>query len=126
MQYVYMQDPKPAVSGVSISVTVIDPNGNPHNGVTTSDISGHYSMQITPDMTPVTGKYTVVTTFAGSNSYWGSSAESSFVVDPTPAATSSSTQSSTVDTYFIPAVIAIIIVVIIIGLLIMLMMRKRE
>jgi hypothetical protein len=126
MQYVYMQDPKPAVSGVSISVVVIDPNGNPHNGVASSDISGHYSLQITPDMTPVTGKYTVVATFAGSNSYWGSNAESSFVVDPAPAATTSSTQNSTVDTYFIPAVIAIIIVVIIIGILIMLMMRKRQ
>jgi outer membrane protein assembly factor BamB len=126
MQYVYMQDPKPAVSGVSISVVVIDPNGNPHNGVAASDISGHYSLQITPDMTPVTGKYTVVATFAGSNSYWGSNAESSFVVDPAPASTTPSTQNNTVDTYFIPAVIAIIIVVIIIGVLIMLMLRKRE
>jgi len=128
MQYVYMQDPKPSVSGVSVAVTVIDPNGSPHSAVATTDISGHYGVQITPDMTPATGKYTVVATFAGSNSYWGSSMESSFVVDAAPAATStsSSQSSSTVDTYFIPSVIAIIIVVIIIGVLIMWMMRKKQ
>jgi len=128
MQYVYMQDPRPAqVTGVPVSVTVIDSNGNYHNaGVTTSDISGAYSLRITPDMTPVSGKYTVVVTFAGTNSYYGSFAESSFVVDPAPVATATSAPTSTVDTYFIPAVIAIIVVVIIIGVLIMLMMRKRQ
>jgi len=40
-------------------------------GVATTDALGAYSLKITPDMTPVTGKYTVVADFAGSNSYWG-------------------------------------------------------
>jgi hypothetical protein len=128
MEYVYMQNPKPAtVTGVPVSITVIDPNNNYHSGgIATSDISGTYSLRITPDMTPVPGKYTVIATFTGSNSYYPSYAESTFVVDPAPTTTTSPTQSSTVDTYFIPAVIAIIIVVIIIGVLIMLMMRKRQ
>jgi len=92
-------------------------------GVATTDALGAYSLKITPDMTPVTGKYTVVANFAGSNSYWGSSAESAFTVYA--AASTPTSSQSTIESYFIPAVVAIILVVIIIGILIMLMLRKR-
>jgi hypothetical protein len=120
-----MQNPKPSsATGVSVSITVIDPNGNYKTGVATTDATGTYGLQITPDMTPVAGKYTVVANFAGSNSYWGSTAESTFVVDS--AGSTGATQQNNVDTYFLPAVIAIIVVVVIIGALIMMMLRKQK
>jgi hypothetical protein len=129
MEYVYMQNPCPAsTTGVTVTLDAIDPNNNfVHLGTATSDAYGHYSFQVTPSMTPVTGTYTVIATFAGSNSYWPSYSESTFVVDPAPVATPTPTPpgTSVVDTYFIPAVIAIIIIIIIIGALIMLMLRRR-
>jgi hypothetical protein len=124
MEYVYMQNPKPSSSGVPVSIVVKDPSGNYKTATATTDNTGTYSLQITPDMTSVVGKYTVIATFAGSNSYWGSNAESTFVVDG--AGATAATQQNNVDTYFLPAVIAIIVVVIIIGVLIMMMLRKRD
>jgi hypothetical protein len=88
MEYVYMQNPRPSNAlGVPVSITVIDPNNNVYDlGSATSDSSGHYSFTVTPSMTPVPGTYTVIAAFGGSNSYWPSYAESTFVVDPAPTA----------------------------------------
>jgi hypothetical protein len=129
MEYVYMQNPRPSsASGVSVTIDVYDPNNNfVHLGDTHSDSSGTYSFHVTPSMLTVPGTYTVIATFAGSNSYWSSYSESTFSVESAPAA--SPTQApppSIVDTYFIPAVIAIIIIIIIIGALIMMMLRRRS
>jgi len=127
MEYVYMQNPRPgSASGVQVSITVIDPQGGTKSAVATSDATGTYSFQITPDMTPVTGKYTVVASFAGSNSYWPSMAESTFVVDAAGGASSTGgTQTTSIDSYFVPAVVAIILVIIIVGVAIMMMVRKK-
>jgi hypothetical protein len=86
MEYVYMQNPRPSDTiGVPVSITVIDPNNNVFDlGTATSDSSGHYSFQVTPSMTPVPGTYTVIAAFGGSDSYWSSYAESTFVVDSAP------------------------------------------
>ena len=86
MEYVYMQKPKPTdITGVPITLSVIDSNGNSRNiGMVTSDASGMFTLTWTPD---IEGSYTVVANFAGSNSYYPSSAESSFAVQaavPTP------------------------------------------
>ena len=74
MEYVYMQKPKPTdVTGVTVSIDVIDANGNQRTiGTTTSDSSGAFSYAWTPD---IEGKYTVIASFTGSESYWPSSAE---------------------------------------------------
>ncbi len=65
---------------VPVELSVIDTNGNERTiGTTTSDSSGTFSYQWTPD---ITGKYTVTATFAGTNSYWPSYSETTFAVDP--------------------------------------------
>ena len=86
MLYVYKQFECPTnATGVTVSVDVIDANGNYRNiGTTTSDSTGAYSLSWIPD---IPGKYTVFVTFAGSKAYYGSSAESAFVVDAAPEAT---------------------------------------
>ena len=72
-------------TGVPVTISVIDANGNFRKiGTTTSDATGFYSFQWIPD---IAGKYTVIATFAGSNAYYGSSAETSFVVEAAPAPT---------------------------------------
>jgi hypothetical protein len=126
MEYVYMDQSKPTnFTGVAVTINVIDSNGNYRTiGTATTDASGYYSLQWVPD---ITGKFTVVATFAGSNSYYGSYSETSFAVDPA-AATSSpqATQSpGMADIYFLPAVIGIIIAVAVVGIAILLALKKR-
>ena len=81
MEYIYMQKAKPTnTTGVPVSIAVIDANGNYRTiGSTTSVSSGAYSLQWTPN---IEGKYQVIATFAGTQSYYPSSAETSFAVDP--------------------------------------------
>jgi len=127
MEYVYMQKPRPANTiGAQVTISVVDANGNNREiGTTTSDTSGTFSFNWKPD---ITGKYTVIAQFAGSESYYPSSAQTSFAVDPAaPTATPTATQTqSAADMYFVPAVAAIIIVIILVGaVLALLMLRKR-
>ncbi len=126
MLYVYKQFEKPNnATGVPVTISVIDANGNIRNiGSTTSDANGFYSFQWTPD---IPGKYTVFATFAGSNAYYGSTAETSFAVEVAPSATPAPTSAlaSTVDQYFLPSVAAIIVVIIVVGALSILLQRKK-
>ncbi len=126
MEYVYMQKLRPTnATGVEVSIDVIDSNGNYRNiGTTNSDANGAYSFHWKPD---ISGKYTVMATFAGSEGYWPSHAETAFAVDesPTPAPTEASTESMT-DAYFIPAVAGIIATIAIVGVILaLLLLRKR-
>ena len=127
MAYVYMQKGKPTnTTGVPVSIDVIDSNGNYRNiGTATSDASGSFSYQWTPD---IEGKYTVIATFAGSESYWPSTSETSFAVDPA-APTTAPTQApaqSAADAYFVPAVAGIIVAMAIgFAITILLVLRKR-
>jgi hypothetical protein len=84
MEYVYMQKPRPTnATGVTVSIDAIDPNNNYiHIGTTTSDPSGLFSYAWTPPNIP--GKYTITATFAGSESYWPSYAETAMYVSETP------------------------------------------
>ena len=130
MEYVYMQNPKPAnTTGVPVNITLIDPNGNTHElGTITSDMSGMYRMDVTPSMTPVPGMYTVIATFAGTNGYWPSSSESTFVVAPAASATPvpTATPTSVADMYFVPMSIGIIVLIIAVAIvLVLLMLRKK-
>jgi hypothetical protein len=128
MEYVYSQQAKPAnVTGVDISLTVLDSNGNYRNiGEAKSDASGYYSFDYKPD---IPGKYTVYASFAGSKSYWGSSAQTAFVVDD--VAPTSTQQPATIptpsnDINLLYATAAIIASIAIVGALILLSIRKRQ
>ncbi|MGD0451163.1 MAG: PQQ-binding-like beta-propeller repeat protein [Candidatus Bathyarchaeia archaeon] len=127
MNYLYGQQPIPTnATGVPVSLDVIDANNNfRHIGDVTSDITGTFSFQYTPD---IPGKYTVIASFPGSESYYASSAESSFAVDlgPTqaPTATAVTGLATSSDVMYIG--VAIIVIIIIIGVVLaVLMMRKR-
>jgi hypothetical protein len=126
MEYVYMQQPCPAnVTGVPVSISVLDANGNSRNiGTAMTDASGMFSFQWTPD---IPGKYVVTAKFDGSESYYSSFAETSFVADPvsTPPTPSPPAPQSAADIYFIPAVAAIIIAIAVGFAITILVLRKR-
>jgi outer membrane protein assembly factor BamB len=118
MEYVYMQKPRPTdATGVEVSIDAVDPNNNfIHIGTATSDTSGTFSYTwTTPD---VPGDYTITATFAGSESYWGSHAETHATVSEAPAATAPPEYPQPIDpTMTIIAVgIAIIIAMVLIGI----------
>jgi hypothetical protein len=126
MEYLYAQKPKPMnATGVPVMLTAVDPNGNTQDiGTATSDINGHYVISWTP---PVPGVYTITATFAGSDSYYGSSAQNYLNVASAPAETPAPTPTpaSVADMYILPGIIGIIIAVVVVGLVLILMLRKR-
>jgi outer membrane protein assembly factor BamB len=127
MEYLYMQQPEPMnATGVPVTLTDIDPNGNTYTiGTTTSNIAGQYSYAFTPT---VPGTYTIIATFGGSNSYYSSTAQTTMLWNTPAAATAAptATPTSVANLYFVPAVIAIIVVIIIgFALLAILSLRKR-
>jgi outer membrane protein assembly factor BamB len=126
MEYLYQQQPKPTdATGVEVTISVLDPNGNVYDVATaTSDVNGFYSAMFTP---PVPGKYTVYATFAGSESYYSSSATTAINVEEAPAATLEPTPipASTADIYIVPGIIGIIVAIVIVGVILILMIRKR-
>jgi hypothetical protein len=127
MENLYMQQIKPAdATGVEVVLNVLDPNGNYYEvGRTTSDASGMFSCAFTPE---VPGKYTVIATFAGSNSYWPSIAETALNVEAAPETTTAPTQApqSMADMYFVPAIVGLsILVIVVLVLVLLLILRKR-
>ncbi len=125
MPYVYMQKPMPTnATGVPVTISVLDSNGNFRQiGTATSDLSGMFTLSWAPD---IPGNYTVYASFAGSNSYWPSSAETSFVATaaltaPTPTVATQSNLATTTDimTYIVVGVVAIIIAIAIATVLIL-------
>jgi hypothetical protein len=123
MKYVYMQQPKPAnTTGVNIVVSVIDPNNNVYDvGTTTSNADGTFGVMFNP---LVSGKYTIIATFEGSESYYSSYATSYLYVTETPTASPSPTPApqAPVETYLTVSTIAIIVAIAIVGIL---LLRKR-
>jgi outer membrane protein assembly factor BamB len=124
MEYLYMQQPMPTTAtGVQVTIDAVDPNNNfVHIGTATSDTDGVFSYAWkTPD---VPGKYTIIATFEGSESYYASYAQTAMVVTEAPAATPTPTPLTLppYESYTIGAAIAIIIAIAIIGILIL---RKK-
>ena len=74
MGYVYQQQAEPTnFTGVPVQIAVLDSNGNHYPiGTTTTDESGTYSLTWTPT---IAGNFTVYPSFAGTNGYWPSTAE---------------------------------------------------
>jgi hypothetical protein len=126
MEYLYEQQAKPAdATGVEVVVSVLDPNSNCYEvGRATSDEDGFFKLAFTPE---VPGEYTVIASFEGSKSYYGSHAKTAINVEEAPAATPEPTPqpASVADMYFVPATIGIIIAIVVVGLILFLMLRKR-
>jgi len=124
MGYVYQQKAKPAnFIGVTVTLSVLDSNGNYYDiGMGTTDTNGFFSYEWTPQ---IPGKFTVFATFAGTNSYWPSQAETAFIVMEAPPASPEVTPApqEPVGTYFAVST-ALIIAVIIIAVL--LLLRKKQ
>ncbi len=127
MEFKFMQQAMPSnATGVKVTLTAIDPNGNTIPiGTTTSDTTGTYAIPYNPE---VPGTYQIIASFAGSKAY-GPSYATTYInvgneqstVTPTPAPQ----PESVADTYFIPATIGIIIAIIAVGIVNLLMLRKR-
>jgi hypothetical protein len=126
MEYVYMQKPRPEnTTGVEVVLSVIDPNNNEYViGSATSNSFGDFSFLWMP---PVPGVYTVIASFGGSESYYGSSASSAFgVVEPAPTVVAPEPTTSVADQFFVPATAGILIAIIVVGVLLaMLLLKKR-
>jgi len=126
MLYVYKEFPCPAnATGVEVIVEVFDPNNNYYEvGRATSDGAGFFSLAFTPE---VPGKYTVITRFAGTKSYWPSYTETAINVEQAPEATPEPTQApaTMAEQYFLPSVAGIIAAIAVVGAVIVLMLRKR-
>jgi hypothetical protein len=128
MEYVYQQQPEPTnVTGVPVTLYVLDSNNNYRAiGTTTTNANGFYSFNWTPN---ITGNYTITAVFAGTDSYYGSSANAAFYAN-SPSATAAPTAtpnsglaSNTTVEYGIVAIIIVLIVGI--ALVAMLVTRKH-
>jgi hypothetical protein len=123
MEYVYMQKPRPTdVTGVTVTLDVIDANGNYRSiGTATTDMSGTFGFVWEPD---IPGKYTIIATFQGSESYYPSYAETYAVAVEAPPATPPPEKIvfPPTEMYVIGVGVAIIIAIAIVGILIL---RKR-
>jgi hypothetical protein len=128
MEAVYEQQPMPTnITGVPVTLTETDHNGNTYTiGTTTSDSSGTWAYTWTP---PILGNYTIVATFAGTNAYYGSCAETHIYASspaPTTAPTASPPTGLASTASLMLAVAVIVIVIIIIGVVLaILLLRKR-
>jgi hypothetical protein len=125
MRYVYMQYPAPtSCKGTEVVISVVDANLNSREiGKATSDTSGFYSLTWKPD---ITGRYTVVATFPGSNSYWSSSGETAFTVDNAPPEPEQPVPPpSNTDNYILYSAIAIIATIVVGFAVAIFILRKK-
>ena len=115
--------------GVEVVLETLDPNGNFYEiGKVTSDASGMYKLMWEP---PVEGEYTIIASFAGSESYWRSTAETAIGVTEaaTPAQPIEPEPTTPAEAPFITTEIAIIVAVAVaafIGVISFWALRKRK
>jgi hypothetical protein len=126
MEAVYEQQPMSTnVTGVPVTISVLDSNGNQYSiGTTTTNAMGVYGLTWTPS---ISGNFTVFATFGGTQSYYGSSASACFYASEAPAATPAPTSppASMADLYLLPGIVGIIIAIAVVGAVLVLMLRKR-
>jgi len=129
MDYLHMQNatllndpPKP--DGVTVRVAAVDSDGEVTDlGTATSDYTGQFALSWTPTNE---GIYKIFATFDGSNSYFGSYAETALSVGK--AVETSTTQQQTIPDYTMTIIgvgIAIIAVIIAVAIATVLILRKR-
>jgi hypothetical protein len=126
MAYQYEQQPLPSTfpgnnAGVQVTLTATSPSGSTQTiGQVTSDSSGNYAIAWTPS---TAGMYIVTASFSGSNSYYGSSAETHVAVASTGATSTGAAASDTM-LYLILIIVIAVIIAIIIGILNIIAIRR--
>jgi len=128
MQYMFMEQGYPEdAKGVEVTLDAIDPNGNfVHIGRVTSDLSGFYSLMWEPENE---GKYTIIATFEGSESYWASYAETAIGVTEAPSPAGPIEPEEPTEAPLITTEVAIIVavaVVAVVGIVAYWVLRKRK
>ena len=128
MGYVYQQQAAPTnFVGVPVTISVLDSNGNHYVvGTAMTDESGMFTLSYTPT---IAGNFTVFATFAGTQGYWPSSSETSFVATsaatpPPPTATAQSGLASNATVEY--GIVAIIIVIIVIGAILAVLTTRKH
>jgi hypothetical protein len=125
MEYLHMQKAVPAnVEGVQVSIDAVDPNNNyVHIADVTTDMSGTFSYTWTPT---ISGDYAITATFAGTQSYGSSWAETHAAVVGATATSAPPTTSAIsmppYEMYTVGTGVAVIVVVLIATMLIL---RKK-
>ncbi len=131
MEYLYEQQDIPGdAQGVQVSLTAISESGSTTNiGTVTSDMSGLFKVLWTPS---ATGAYTIVASFAGTESYFPSYGETAVGVGQAsttnPAASATPTTAGTVnvvplETFYAFAAVMVILMIVVIAVVVM--MRKK-
>ena len=116
------------VTGVPVSIDVIDPNSNFfHLDTVTSDEKGNFGYSWNPT---IAGQYKITATFEGDQSYGSSWATTYATVSdaPTTQPTQEPVSLDTTNTVMIPliaGVIAIIIAIAIVGVVVLQAVKKR-
>lgn len=121
MNYVYMQFERPAnAMGVSVKLEAVDPQGNyKYLGTTQTDSYGNYGFTFKPELA---GKYEIIATFEGTNSYYGSASTAYISVDSTSPGIPINAEESSTSIAIILAVIAAAIIIV----FAFLFLRKRK
>ncbi|MGD6809878.1 MAG: PQQ-binding-like beta-propeller repeat protein [Candidatus Bathyarchaeia archaeon] len=113
----------PTPKGVQVTLTAVDPNGEVNQiGTITTDANGRYATIWTP---PSQGIYTIHAEFAGSESYWSSSAETSLGVGAVAAETTPISNEPVNDTMMTLTVGMGAAIIIAIAIATVLILRKR-
>jgi hypothetical protein len=113
MLHVYKQFPAPHANGVQITIMAYDSNGNYQSFDVSSDSSGAFAFEFTPE---IDGQYDIYAIFGGSAAYYGNSAQGTLF------ATESSSSDKPYDLY----IIGMGIVVIIVNLIVVLFFVRKK
>ena len=132
MEYLHMQHPIDGIdhnvqmTGVPVSLTAIDSNGNyvDIGTATTSAYYGTFEMAWTP---PAEGTYRIIASFAGDDSYGSSGAATAVSVGPAPEPIEFPTATEPTDySMLLYGTLAAVIIAIVVGIAAMLLaLRKR-
>ena len=133
MEYLHMQQPMPMdATGVSVTLDAIDPNGNFVNiGTATSNTDGKYALTWTPEHD---GKYEIIATFEGSESYYashdttyigvGAAVSLAQPIEPEQPEPTEATEAPFITTE--TAIIAAVAIAVVIGIVAYWALRKRK
>jgi hypothetical protein len=126
MEYLYMQQPMPQnATGVGVQLQAVGSDGTVTDiGTVTSDGFGNFKYMWTP---PTTGTYSILATFAGSNSYYASYAETALGVSAAPPAPAPAAEQVLPDyTPMFAGIIAAVVIVAILVVYTLLTVRKQK